>query len=70
MGNTMEEVAKLARVSPATVSRVLSKHPGISAPTVKRVMDAVAKLNYHRNVHARRLAIGKSDLFGLSLIHI
>lgn len=70
MGYTMEEVAKLARVSPATVSRVLSKNPSISAPTVKRVMDAVAKLNYHRNVHARRLAIGKSDLFGLVISEI
>src|SRR5579863_129287 len=70
MGYTMEEVAKLARVSPATVSRVLSKNPNISAPTVERVMDAVAKLNYHRNVHARRLAIGKSDLFGLVISEI
>ncbi len=70
MPHTMNEVAKLAKVSPATVSRVLSKSPYISAKTVERVMAAVEKLNYHRNVHARRLAIGKSDLFGLVISEI
>lgn len=70
MSYTMEEVAKLARVSSSTVSRVLSKNPNISAATVERVMAAVEKLQYHRNVHARRLAIGKSDLFGLVISEI
>jgi DNA-binding LacI/PurR family transcriptional regulator len=70
MAHTMDEVAKLAKVSPATVSRVLSKSPYISAQTVKRVMAAVEKLDYHRNVHARRLAIGRSDLFGLVISEI
>ena len=66
----MNEVARLARVSPATVSRVLSKSPYISAETADRVMAAVEKLHYHRNVHARRLAIGSSDLFGLVISEI
>jgi DNA-binding LacI/PurR family transcriptional regulator len=66
----MIDVAKLAQVSPATVSRVLSKSPYISKKTATRVMAAVEELNYHRNVHARRLAIGKSDLFGLVISEI
>ena len=66
----MDDVAKLAGVSPATVSRVLSNSPSISADTVERVLIAVKKLDYHRNVHARRLAIGKSDLFGLVISEI
>ena len=70
MAHTMNDVAKLAGVSPATVSRVLSKSPYISAKTVKRVLAAVDELHYHRNVHARRLAIGKSDLFGLVISEI
>ncbi len=70
MAHTMNDVAKLAEVSPATVSRVLSKSPYISAKTANRVMAAVEELNYHRNVHARRLAIGKSDLFGLVISEI
>jgi LacI family transcriptional regulator len=66
----MEEVARLAGVSPATVSRVLRNNPNISAATAKRVMAAVEKLSYHPNVHARRLAVGKSDLFGLVISEI
>ena len=70
MAHTMNDVAKLAGVSPATVSRVLSKRPYISVETVNRVLEAVDELNYHRNVHARRLATGKSDLFGLVISEI
>jgi DNA-binding LacI/PurR family transcriptional regulator len=70
MAHTMNDVAELAGVSPTTVSRVLSKSPYISAETVNRVMAAVTKLNYHRNIHARRLAVGKSDLFGLVISEI
>jgi DNA-binding LacI/PurR family transcriptional regulator len=70
MAHTMDEVAKLAGVSPSTVSRVLSKSPFISEETVNRVMAAVESLHYHRNIHARRLAIGKSDLFGLVISEI
>jgi LacI family transcriptional regulator len=66
----MNDVARLAHVSPATVSRVLSNSPYISKKTATRVMAAVEELNYHRNVHARRLAIGKSDLFGLVISEI
>jgi LacI family transcriptional regulator len=70
MAHTMNDVAKLAGVSAATVSRVLSKRPYISVETVNRVLEAVDELHYHRNVHARRLATGKSDLFGLVISEI
>ena len=70
MTHTMSDVAKLAGVSPATVSRVLSKNPYISPGTVLRVTAAVKELGYFRNVNARRLAIGKSDLFGLVISEI
>ncbi len=66
----MNDVAKHAGVAPSTVSRVLSKSPYISAETIKRVLTAVEELKYHRNVHARRLAVGKSDLFGLVISEI
>jgi len=70
VAHTMYDVAKLAGVSPATVSRVLSKNPYISAKTALRVLAAVEELHYHPNVHARRLAVGKSDLFGLVISEI
>ena len=70
MAHTMNDVARRAGVSIATVSRVLSKSPYISPETTARVMAAVEELHYHRNVHARRLAVGKSDLFGLVISEI
>ena len=70
MPHTMREVAKRAGVSPATVSRVLNKTPYIAAKTEQRVLEVVRQLNYIKNVHARRLATGRSDLFGLLISEI
>ncbi len=70
MGHTMREVAKRAGVSPATVSRVLNKTHYISPQTEQRVLEVVRQLNYYKNVHARRLATGRSDLFGLVISEI
>jgi DNA-binding LacI/PurR family transcriptional regulator len=70
MGHTMREVARRAGVSPATVSRVLNKTHYISAETERRVLDVVGQLKYFKNVHARRLATGQSDLFGLVISEI
>ncbi|MGA8151902.1 MAG: LacI family DNA-binding transcriptional regulator [Terriglobales bacterium] len=70
MGYTMREVAKRAGVSPATVSRVLNKTQHIAPETEQRVREVVRQLNYHKNVHARRLATGRSDLFGLVISEI
>lgn len=70
MGHTMREVARRAGVSPATVSRVLNKTHAISPETSQRVLDVVRQLNYYKNVHARRLATGRSDLFGLVISEI
>jgi LacI family transcriptional regulator len=70
VAHTMKEVARRAGVSPATVSRVLNKTPYIAAETEERVLEAVHQLNYVKNVHARRLATGRSDLFGLIISEI
>jgi LacI family transcriptional regulator len=70
MSHTMREVAKKAGVSPATVSRVLNKTQYISPETEQRVLKVVRQLNYYKNVHARRLSTGQSDLFGLVISEI
>src|SRR6266567_804210 len=70
MGHTMREVAKRAGVSPATVSRVLNKTHYISVETERRVLEVVGQMKYFKNVHARRLATGRSDLFGLMISEI
>jgi DNA-binding LacI/PurR family transcriptional regulator len=69
-GHTMREVAKRAGVSAATVSRVLNKTHYISAETERRVLEVVGQLKYFKNVHARRLATGQSNLFGLVISEI
>jgi LacI family transcriptional regulator len=70
MAYTMRDVARRAGVSAATVSRVLNKTHYISDETRTRVLHVVDQLNYFKNVHARRLATGKSDLFGLVISDI
>jgi len=66
----MKEVARRAGVSPATVSRVLNKTHYIAEETERRVLEVVAQMKYFKNVHARRLATGQSDLFGLVISEI
>jgi LacI family transcriptional regulator len=67
---TMRDVAERAGVSPTTVSRVLNNTHYIAEETKARVLEVVQELNYFKNVHARRLATGKSDLFGLVISDI
>lgn len=62
---TIKDVAELAEVSTATVSRVLSNKPHVR-PTVRdRVLAAVAKLDYRPNLVARSLRSQRSSTIGL-----
>jgi LacI family transcriptional regulator len=62
---TIDQVAKAANVSPATVSRVLNGTAKVSADKEKAVRKAVAKYNFTPNATARRLAGGRSGLIAL-----
>jgi LacI family transcriptional regulator len=62
---TLEEIAKLAKVSRSTVSRVINDDPKVSPATRKRVLAVVQRKNYHPNVAARGLATGRSHVIGL-----
>ena len=62
---SLEEVAKRARVSTSTVSRVLNNVGPVKNSTRARVMKAVAELKYHPNLHARTLAGGRSRTLGV-----
>jgi DNA-binding LacI/PurR family transcriptional regulator len=66
----MKDVAQRAGVSAATISRVLNNTHYIAKDTRKRVLDVVKELNYFKNVHAKRLATGRSDLLGLVISEI
>ena len=59
------QVAKRARVSTATVSRVLNGSELVRPATSERVRKAITDLNYVRNPNARNLRLGRSRLFGL-----
>jgi len=62
---SLEDVAKLARVSTATVSRVLNGVDVVKPATRARVMKAVNELKYHPNLHARSLAGGPNKTLGV-----
>src|SRR5438105_8751027 len=61
----LEQVALRARVSTATVSRVLNNASVVKTSTRARVMKAIEELKYHPNLHARSLAGGKSRTIGV-----
>src|ERR1043165_1478518 len=63
----LEQVAKRAKVSTATVSRVLNNASVVKTSTRVRVMKAIEELKYHPNLHARHLAGGKSRTVGVIL---
>src|SRR5215469_18970049 len=62
---SLEEVAKKAGVSVATVSRVLNNVAAVKSTTRARVMKAATELKYHPNLHARSLARGGSRTLGI-----
>lgn len=64
---TVRDVARLAGVSPATVSNVLRDHPRVAPATRERVLAAVASLDYQPNPHARSLRLGRSATIGVVL---
>jgi LacI family transcriptional regulator len=62
---TIRDVAQLANVSPATVSKVLNGAPYVSAGARQRVLDAIDKLNYRPNTIARSLRKSHTATIGL-----
>ncbi|WP_409300116.1 LacI family DNA-binding transcriptional regulator [Peribacillus sp. SCS-155] len=62
---TIKDIAQLAGVSSATVSKVLNNYGGISEKTKKNVMDVINQMGYEPNFSARSLASKKSNLIGL-----
>ncbi|CAI1974239.1 LacI family DNA-binding transcriptional regulator [Serratia entomophila] len=62
---TLEDVAALAGVSRATVSRVVNGDSNVKAPTREKVERAVAQLGYTPNPAARALASSHSNTLGL-----
>ena len=65
MTSRMKDVAERAGVSVTTVSHVVNKTRQVAPETRRRVLEVIRDTNFYKNVHARRLARGGSDFFGL-----
>ena len=67
---TIVDVAKLAGVTPTTVSRVINNRGYISEKTRNKVNEAMDQLGYQPNEIARSLTKQKSNTIGLIVPHI
>jgi LacI family transcriptional regulator len=54
--STLQDVARVAGVSLATVDRVINKRPGVRHQTAERVQEVIRELNFQRDPLASRLA--------------
>jgi DNA-binding LacI/PurR family transcriptional regulator len=64
---TIYDVARAAKVSPATVSRMFAGHPSVAPATRDRVAAVAAELGYRPNPLARNLSSRKSDMMAILL---
>ena len=62
---TIEDVAKLAGVSPSTASRVIGATHPVREANRSKVMEAARTLNYVPNLAARSLASGATERIGV-----
>lgn len=65
---TIYDIATRLNISPATVSRGLQDHPGISKKTKKRIFDMVEEMGYRSNHFARNLRNQQTKTIGV-LVH-
>ncbi|MDD5621782.1 MAG: LacI family DNA-binding transcriptional regulator [Actinomycetota bacterium] len=64
------DIARIAKVSPTTVSHVINETRFVMPETKKRVLDVMKKLKYQPNLLARSLATGKTHTIGLVISDI
>ena len=62
---TIKEIAKRARVSAATVSKVLNGKGGASQKTEDTILQLASELNYTPNIYAKNLVSGESRTLGV-----
>ena len=61
---TIKDVARIAQVSPKSISRVINGEPGVSEETRQRILEAISDLGYVTNTAARQLR-GTAKVIGL-----
>jgi LacI family transcriptional regulator len=66
---TIKDIAKLAGVSHATVSRALNNSAKIKPETRERILKLVRDLNFSRNASARSLSSGRIFTIGMLILY-
>jgi LacI family transcriptional regulator len=69
-GLTLREIARLAKVSTATVSRAINRVPTVNPVLAKRIRKVIEKEGYFPNTNARALVRGHSRSLGLIVSEI
>ncbi|GGB36656.1 LacI family DNA-binding transcriptional regulator [Virgibacillus dakarensis] len=62
---TIKDIAKLANVSPGTVSKVINQSGNLSRQTIEKVKKIIEETGYQPTFSAKALATKKSNLIGL-----
>ena len=62
---SINDIARLAKVSISTVSRVINKSLSVKDKNRNKVQAIIDQLNYKPSVFAQRLATGKSNVIAL-----
>lgn len=62
---TLNDVAKVAKVSATTVSRVINRRGYLSKETIAKVEQAMKKLNYRPNIIAKQLQAQRTMTIGI-----
>jgi DNA-binding LacI/PurR family transcriptional regulator len=67
---TIQEIARRAKVSIATVSRTINRVPSVRPALARRVRKVIQEVGYYPNTNARALVSGRSRIFGLMISEI
>jgi len=70
MDVTIDDIAREANVSIATVSRVINQSQAVSPELRRRVLEAIERNHYKPNTFARGLATNKSNMIGIIVTDI
>jgi len=62
---TIKDVAKAAKVSPSTVSKVINGYANLSKETVERVNQTIQELGFEPNIMAKSMRTKKTNMIGI-----
>jgi LacI family transcriptional regulator, galactose operon repressor len=62
---TIRDVARMANVSVATVSRILNNKPDVSVETRQKVLDVIDELGYARSMQWKQITSGRTRVITL-----